>query len=301
MTFPAPPTPLQISYYDPDGGYWNLSDKSVSNGYVCSAISGIEGLPVSMQTIPLLDGTAIPNIYIPQPGSIVIAIMLTWPNDSENAFWALVDRFVHAFYHRRNSGPSAGWIHIIRPDGTERRIAVYTTSGLDTPEVGLHNMLFTLTMQTPDPFWQDVNTQTFNFTIGQQNGILPIFPIDLNPAATIGTVNIVNSGTAYGYPMWLITGPGTPTLINNTSHRQWSLNQAIPAGQQVQVVTWPGFQTVVNVTTSANIWDWLVLASGTAGDLWPLMVGSNNIGITMAGATANTSVQLQWVNRYKAK
>ena len=46
----APPTPLQIAYIDPDGGSWNLSDRSMQSGYACSAIAGIEGLPVSMGT-----------------------------------------------------------------------------------------------------------------------------------------------------------------------------------------------------------------------------------------------------------
>jgi hypothetical protein len=301
MSFPAPPTPLQISYLEPDGGYWYLSDYSLSNGYVCSSIVGIEGFPISMQTIPLLDGTSIPNIYIPQPGTIVMAVLLTWPGNNENAYYDLVDRFIHAFYMRRNEQPSLGWLQIQRPDGSIRRIAIFTTSGLDTPEVGLHNMLFTLTFQTPDPFWQDVNSQSFNFTIGSQTGILPLFPISLNAPTIFGNVNIDNTGSAEAYPVWLITGPGTPSMVNNTSGRTWSLNTPIPAGQVVEVVTRPGYQSVVNTTTGVNIWDQLVLGGGSSSDLWSLMVGVNNVSISMSGATANTNVNVEWVNRYKAK
>jgi hypothetical protein len=274
---------------------------SMSNGYVCSAISGLEGMPVSLQTIPLLDGTAVANIYIPQPGTIIMSVLLTWPGNSENAYWDLVEDFIHAFYHRRNQGPAYGWLQVQRPDGTVRKIQVYTTSGLDTPEVGFHNMLFTLTLQTPDPFWQDVNTQNFVFTVGGQNGILPIYPIDLNAPTVFGNVNIINGGSALAYPIWIITGPGTPQMINNTSKRQWSLNTVIPAGQVVEVITWPGFQSAVNTTTSTNIWDQMILASGSSSDLWPLLVGNNNVSIGLSGATPNSSVQIQWVNRYKAK
>jgi hypothetical protein len=90
-------------------------------------------------------------------------------------------------------------------------------------------------------------------------------------------------------------------MINNTSKRQWSLSTAIPAGQVVEVITWPGFQSAVNTTTSTNIWDQMILASGSSSDLWPLLVGNNNVSIGLSGATPNSSVQIQWVNRYKAK
>jgi hypothetical protein len=162
-------------------------------------------------------------------------------------------------------------------------------------------MLFTLTFQTPDPYWQDVNTQNFVFTVGTNTGILPIYPVDLNAPTIFGNVNINNTGSALGYPVWLITGPGTPTMINNTSNRQWSLTSPVPAGQVVEVVTRPGYQSAVNTTTGVNIWDQLILASGSSSDLWPLLVGNNNVSIGLSGATAVSSVQLQWVNRYKTK
>ena len=55
------PTPLNISYIDPDGRLWSLSDMSMAQGWICSGLAGIEGRPVTMQTVPLLDGTAIPS------------------------------------------------------------------------------------------------------------------------------------------------------------------------------------------------------------------------------------------------
>jgi hypothetical protein len=54
----APPSPLQIDYIDPDGFDWNLSDMTFSKGYICTGISGIEGLIGSLQSVPLLDGWA---------------------------------------------------------------------------------------------------------------------------------------------------------------------------------------------------------------------------------------------------
>jgi len=82
-----------------------------------------------------------------------------------------------------------------------------------------------------------------------------------------------------------------------TTGRQWSLNASIPAGNVVQVTTQPGQQYVVNQTTATNIWDSLVLSS--LRDLWPLVGGTNQVNIAMAGSSAATSVQVQWTNRWQ--
>ena len=292
------PVPLVISYIDPDGVTWNLSDLSMSNGYVCSAIAGIDGFPVMMQIVPLLDGTAVPNILLPQPGTIGLAILVTRPaSDNESDYYALLDRLTRAFWNNRNSAPAPGTLIIQRPDGTARQISVYTTSGLDTPDVGKDNkMVYSFSLATPDPWWSDLVPTILNFNTGVNNGILPVLPVDLNGAAVIGNIVVNNAGNMFTFPTWTITGPGTPTLRNNTTGRAWSLNTAIPAGQQVQVVTKRGQQAAVNITTGANIWGQLVISSPR--DLWPLAAGNNSISITMTGATSATQVSMSYVNRW---
>ena len=294
----APPTPLQIDYIDPDGNDWNLGDESMQNGYACSAITGIEGLPVSMQTIPMLDGTSIPSLYLPQPGTITIAIAVTCPASGlEGDYYANLDAVARAFYNRRNEQPAPGYLRIQRPDGSSRQVAVYTTSGLNTPEVGISNdTIYTLTLQTPDPYWSDLIQQTANYSISPASGILPLLPVFLAGSTVIGTNTVVNGGNAQAWPIWTITGPGTPTMQNLTTGRKWSMNTVIQAGHVVQVVTKPGQQMAVDTTTGANMWDNLVLSS--LRDLWSLMAGSNQISIAMSGSTLATSVNLAWTNRW---
>ena len=295
----TPPTPLQIDYIDPDGNDWNLSDLSMKNGYICTGISGIEGLATSLQTIPLLDGTAAPSLYIPQPGSIVLGILIGRPaSNLENDYYALLDRVARAFFHRRNEQPKPGYIQIQRPDGTTRQIAVFTTSGPNTPEVAVSNHSnFSFTLQTPDPYWQDLVSQGLSYVMNTAPGILPLLPIQLAGGQLIGVSTIVNNGNAQTWPVWTITGPGTPTIQNLTTGRQWSLNTPIPGGNIVQVVTKPGQQMAINATTLSNIWDQLVLG-GTLSNLWALMSGSNQVNISIVGATSATSVGLSWVNRW---
>jgi hypothetical protein len=294
-----PPTPLQIDYIDPDGFDWDLSDLAMTKGYVCAGIAGIEGLPVSLQTVPLLDGTAIPNFYIPQPGSIAIAIVVGRPSsDSEDDYYTTMDAVVRAFYNRRNELPRAGWLQIQRPDGTTRQTQVFTTSGLNTPEVGINNVtVYSLVLQTPDPYWSDLNQQTLIYKLNVSAGILPILPIPLSGSTVLGNAKITNNGNGLAYPTWTITGPGTPTMKNLTSGKQWSLNTSIPAGNVVQITTKPGTQYATNLTTSTNIWDQLVLGTSLR-NLWPLVGGDNQINIAMAGATAATAVQVSWTNRW---
>jgi hypothetical protein len=297
------PIPLVIDYQDPDGNWWSLSDRSMSQGWVCSAIAGIEGLPVLMQTLPLLDGTAIPLTYIPQTGTIGLAILVGRPaNNDQFVYYQNLDKVVRAFYNRRNQTPTPGTLRVTRPDGSRRIIAVYTTSGLNTPEVGVNDAtLFSLALSTPDPYWSDYGDTALHFQISFGNsGILPItFPapgIQFNPSQEAGSFVLTNWGDAQAYPNWIITGPGTPTVTNKTTGRSWALNQAIPAGQQVQVTTKPGATSCVNITTGISIWGQLVF--GGPHDLFPLVPGDNLVTIQVAGATVATAVDVGFTNRW---
>jgi len=293
------PSPLQISYVDPDGNNWNFSDLSMAGGYACAGIAGIEGLPVSMSTIPLLDGTAIPNFYIPQPGAIAIAILVSRPaSGEEDDYYALLDRVVRAFYNRRNELPKAAWLQVQRPDGTTRQTQVYTVSGINSPEVAIdNNTLYSFVISNPDPYWSDLVTQSLIYSQNISSGILPVLPVALGSSAIIGNALITNQGSAYTWPTWTITGPGIPTIKNLTTGKQWSLNASVPAGNVIQVSTKPGTQYATNLTTSANIWDQLVLGTSIR-NLWPLVAGDNQINMTMTGASSATSVRVDWVNRW---
>jgi hypothetical protein len=294
----SPIIPLSISYIDPDGVTWFLSDYTMKNGYVCSAIAGIDGFPNLLQVIPLLDGTAIPNILIPQPGTIGLAILVTRPaNGNSNDYYNLLDRFTHAFWTSRNQVPAPGTLVIQRPNGLSRKIAVYITSGMDTPDVGKNDMmLYSFSLSTPDPFWSDLAPIQVNFSQSTASGILPLLPIALAGSNILGDTNVYNQGNMYTYPIWTITGPGQPTITNKLTNRSWGLNTPIPAGQVVQVNTTRGQQSVVNITTQQNLWGQLVFSG--AHDLWPIVGGNNLINITMTGSTSASNVNLQYTQKW---
>jgi hypothetical protein len=298
MTVDAP-TPLQISYTDPDGYSWDLSDQTMQNGYICTGIAGIEGVPVMSQLIPLLDGSARTDLFMAQPGTIAIGIFITRPeSDQENDYYALLDKLTAAFYNRRNTLPASGLLNVQRPDGTIRSIPVFTTSGLNTPEVAVSNgTIYAFTLQTPDPFWADSLTNQLSFIgAGSAPGILPLLPVRLGQSTIFGVNQMTNAGTADTWPEWTITGPGTPTIQNVTTGRTFALSSNIPSGQIVSIKTKPGFQQCVNTTTALNIWDQLAISSPR--DLWSLIPGVNNVSIALAGSTAASKIIVSWQNRW---
>jgi hypothetical protein len=302
------PNPLKITYYDPDyvagsktanDHVWDLSDRTMANGYVCSAIAGIEGLPVMMQEIPLLDGTAIPNIYIPQTGTIGLAILVARPaSDNENDYYTLLDRIVRAFYNRRNEAPKPGLLKIKRPSGTTRQIYTYTTSGFNTPDVGVNDMtVYSFALSTPDPFWSGEDVTSIPFAFTNYTGILPVLPVQLNAAHSLGgPITITINGDMPSYPTWIIDGPGTPTVKNVTNNRAWALNKAVSNGQRVQVNTARGHQAVFDANTKANLWSELVFSGPR--DLWPLTAGDNIVTISIPDATLSTVVTLEYWDKW---
>jgi hypothetical protein len=287
-----------LSYIDPDAHEWILSDLGLPNGYVCTGISGATGIPVSLQSIPVLGGTAVPLLYLPQPNTLTLGVYLeTPPGGTENDYYKLLDAFVRAFYNRRNDVPAPGYLVVGRPDGTKRQLAVYCIAGLDTADHGILNAVYGLSLEAPDPHWQDQQAQQVLYSLSTATGILPLLPVFLGGGTVLGTSLVVNDGGAIAYPVWTITGPGTPTIQNITTGRQWSLGTAIPAGQIVTVSTVPNQQYVYNNTTATSWWNNLVIS--TSRDLWSLQVGDNQINIQLSGATANSSIQLSWTRRWQ--
>lgn len=300
------PSPVQFTYIDPDGGSWLLSDNLLSQGYVCTGISGIAGLPVAFSTIPLIDGGVAPQLYIPQPGNVNMGLYIEALNGDQNSYMNLLDKLTYAFYNRRNGSPAPGFLQGQRPDGTSRQLALFCTSGLDQPSAsssddGLQTgqlwTTYVLTFQSPDPFWYDVNTQQIVFGLaGAPTGILPLLPIALGLSTVLGTATVHNDAGAESYPYWDITGPGIPVIKNNSTGRSFSMGSSLASGQTVRVTTQPGQQSVVDLSTGANLWSNLVAASPR--DLWPIIVGSNSLTLTMSGAGTGSQIVMNWTKRW---
>lgn len=295
----SPLIPPQITYIDPDGGSWPLSDLGLQNGYICTGIVGISGVPVNLTTIPLVTGGAIPQLVISQPGQIAIGIYIESPNGDVNSYMKLLDEFEYAFRTERNGSPAPGQLVIQRQDGSSRYVNVYVTAGNDTAVDDTPTCsTYALSLISPDPYWYDLVPTLINYTLQVTGGtgILPLLPINLTPSTVFGNQIVVNDGGADAYPIWVFNGPGLPNVQNLTTGFGFSFATALSSGQSVQVSTVPGNQYAIDTGSLSNQWGQIV--KNSPRDLWPLARGSNSISISMSGATSSSSVLLQYTRRW---
>jgi hypothetical protein len=290
--------PPQITYVDPDGVLWPLTDLTLSNGYICTNIAGISGVPVNFSSIPMVTGGAVPQIIISQPGQIAMGMYLESLGDV-NAYMKLLDSFAYSFRTERAGSPSPGYLVVQRQDGSTRQLAVYVTGGVEAAvDEGVAFSTYLLTLNAPDPYWYDQypTVLQYNLTASGVTGILPLLPINLTPSTVFGSQNVINDGGADTYPIWTFTGPGIPTVQNVSTGFQFSFFSALVSGQQVQVSTVPGNQYAIDISNGNNMWGQIV--KNSPRDLWPLIRGTNQISIQMSGATSSSAIQLQYTRRW---
>lgn len=300
------PARLGYTYIDPDGHSWGLSDVDGWDmpgglGVICSDIVGISGVPQSFSSVPLVQGGALPQQLIAQPRTIIMTLtaIATGGAAGQLDYLRLLDRISYAFTTVRNQRPAPGLLIVQRPDGSARQCTVYCTSGNDQPDdssvttSGLLYTFYTMTFTAPDPYFYDTEAlPTFNFEAPDEDatGILPLLPVSLQGATNLGDVTITNGGNADAYGIWAVTGPGKPTVINNTTGRQWGFNTALDDAQTAIITTQPGQQSVKDEATGDSLWDRLVEASPR--DLWPFVPGDNKITVTMDSSGDGTEVDL---------
>lgn len=456
------PQRIGIQYVDPDGNTWDFMDLDMTDGFICTGIRGIGGAPVQLSTIPLVRGGAIAQLMTYQPRQLGMGIFALGQAEAQNDYLDLLDRLAIAFTNIRDDAPAPGTLIFSRPDGSQRQISVYCTSGQDQPDddntlSGLLYTTYALTMEAPDPFFYDAlptslafgspvsssalayydfetdvqgftgssaagtgttavslsttffstgaqslrldpdgtsvtpeargpvipvtpgqvititgdfwcnvaltgtgqigfrafsdaagtafvsssyitgfnmtantkTTKTFSYTVPTDGsiqsvkftfringttppttthmygdnitltnkvGILPLLPIALNGASSFGDIIVTNDGQADAYPVWTLTGPGTPTIQNVTTGRSWSWDIDLTAGQVVVVNTMPGQQSAIDQGTGLSVWSHLV--TNSPRDLWPLVKGDNDINISVTNATAQTAVAMSYLRRW---
>jgi hypothetical protein len=118
---------------------------------------------------------------------------------------------------------------------------------------------------------------------------------DVTLSQTGGT-GLFNPGDISTYPTWTLTGPFTSvTATQAETGKTWTIGYSAAAGDILTLNTIPGQTSLVN-NAGTNQWDKL-----TAGyQLWPLIPGTNTIGMTIVGATAASSAKLVFTPRYES-
>ena len=302
-TWPGLAARPDLTWTDPDGIVWDLSDLGMGSGVVATAISGIGGMPNALTMLPLPTGAFIVQSQIPQPRTVTLGLYAESPDHTDpSAAHLLYQAITNAFWTVRGGNPAPGYLGVQQPDGTQRLLECYVTAGLDQPDttdLPLWQTTWTLTLTT-QPYWIDVpaNQQgPIVFAAPTAGaGVPPMPPVLLSAATTLGMATVDYTGDADTWPLWVVTGPGTPGVTNLTTGLEWTLAVSVPEGDVWTIVTDPAAGP--SVTDQAGASQWAALAAADPRVLWPLVPGVNQLDVTLSGAETGSSVALYYIRRW---
>lgn len=287
------PPRKRITWTGPAGDVFELTNENVGMG----SLQGRSGFGLAPTTLTADDldsgGGLLRSIHAgPQIVHIPLAV---WADDS-TTFYARYDQLAASFQHVRGGKTVPGRLTVQRPDGKARSTTAYYQDGLN-PQEWTNRKGVTITdlqFWCPSPYWYG-DTITYRVTYPDPAGFpfFPILPLVLAPAnvSTGGPVTITNPGDAPSWPVWRITGPGTPTLTSITRGETILFTEEVPAGRTVTIDTRPPSiapDTALTAVddTDANWWPML----DQFPQLWPLEAGPNTVNLAMAGATSDTQI-----------
>jgi hypothetical protein len=296
VPLPVHPVPLGLTYVDPDGQAWALTDRS--SGVVALTCAGISGPQPSVTSVNLPGGGALPQSYRPAARTIILGIFTEGATQAE--FLQRQDRWTRAIWNERLGNPAPGLLVLARPDGSSRQIQVMCIDGGDQSDddatkSGLTWSTYALTFAADDPLWADSDAIEVSFGTSSAAGVPPMPPIVLAPATLLGDSQVTNTGDADSYPLWTIHGPGTPTLTNNTTGRSFGLDVTLGDDEVVVVDTRPTLQSAVDQDGDDR---WGDLVKSSPRDLWPLVPGVNDLNLSIADSGDGSQVVLSYTRRW---
>ena len=306
----TPPAPVPVGlprkhivWETPSGDLIDLSDSAA--GYVSiPGRSGFGVVPRENVYDQHLDGASMRAVRVlPRVVSLPIRIQ----GSTTDEYLSRLRRLQAAFRHPVDPAtgiPRPGKLRVLLPDGSARELRAYYNGGLDGTEDPLDDLILKmqefpeLEFLAVDPYWVGgvVNSPTWRTGVGTAWFGGP-FPRMLSASQVLGGVSVLVPGDAECYPVWTITGPGSPVVRNETTGREWRFRDSAPlsAGQTVTVDTRPDVLTVVD-----DQGDSLYSALDEWPDLWPLEPGVNDLTVEMVGADTGSSIRFTAEIRWQA-
>ncbi|MEU0991266.1 phage tail family protein [Streptomyces sp. NPDC005953] len=284
----------QVSFTDPSGIVTTLTDWE--RGWVLQP--GAKGLDMPSYAMtqdesPGIDGYAVRQVRA--QGKTISLPIAFWANDSRAAYKARRRGFIRSLNPKR--GP--GTLTVTEPDGTARSIGVYYSDGMEGDEsrdaAGARWCVSVLTFACPSPYWLGTEV-THTWRNGSDATFLPFLPLAVGGSEVLGEVTVDQDGDDDAFPVWTITGPATTvTLTNQTTSESLVLTRTLTGADTVVIDTRERQQTAL-LNGVTNLWPDL----SDDSTLWPLAEGTNDLVLTVAGSTGDTSVRMTYQLRYLA-
>lgn len=272
-----------------------------ANGYVSTVgRSGFGPVDAQIASDQMWDGSSLVRNHRLQPRVITVPLYILAPDTA--TYLARLRALQAALRHPPDPAtglPVPGRITVHLPDGTQRSAPAYYQSGASPTEDQVDDVaaglvaLPNLQWYAPVPTWEGEEiSQTWQLA-GTPSGVPPMPPVLLGTGTVLGSTQITNPGDADAYPVWTITGPGTPVISNAGTGESYEFTTALAAGQTVTVDCRPveiapqtGLTAVDNTGT-----DWWP-AFADYPDFWTLPPGTSSISLEMDGATSASSVSV---------
>lgn len=305
---PPPPAVIpevgyaSISYIDPSGAVWPMTDQSRGFFALAEGISGLGAAPVTITSDPLPRGGSKVRHVQPQPRTIV------WPihveADTHQEFIDLWRAIGRAFTDTLRYGP--GVLDIARPDGKRRQIRVFYQEGFDglgQAGTGISWDNAVMTLFCEDPYFYDPEPVTirrgFGGTEASEDFLAP-YP-SVSSSQVLGDTTLTNPGDVVAWPTWTITGPASGVVITNSdTGESFAIDPDatgiahgnLLSGETVTVATDPPSVRFGGVNWTASL-NW------PSAQLWSLHPGGTAVDFNLSGAGAGSSVTATFYARYE--
>lgn len=281
-------TDLSISYND-----LNLSD---ANGYLVNFLNGLDGndLRISEELTTDRSGGNIWNILM---GMRNITIEGKIVGETASDFFTAKRDFYNAF-----SGKDARYLTLGLWNGDTRRIPAKVV-GLPqiaySPE-DVTQKTFRVDLKCELPYWESTTVTSDTAILDEVVGVeipteVPFsFGSSNNNTLTInntGDINYLDDDGVF-IEAYIYGNVVDPYVINSTTGEFFWIDNTIPSGHYVHIYYDGGLYVKYDDSV-----DWYRYFKG---DIFSLASGSNNIVFTASTYSAEASLLVNWINRYKS-
>lgn len=300
---PPPASPAEVgyasvTYIDPRGNRWPLTDTREQQWTPADGVSGLGAAPYSLTSDQHPRGGA--RLRHVQP----LARTITWPllviGDDHASFVARWRELARAFTDTLRLGP--GILEFQRPDGSRRQIEVLYEEGFDVSGAAYSGMTWdtaVLSLWCEDPYWYNPATLTVHREHSVGEDYLAPFP-SVSSGQVLGATTVTNPGDIVVWPTWTITGPASLITFTHADSGDSFVFDPTPvhggpllAGESMTVRTDP---VQVRYQDGTN---WVGGLNFPGAVLWGLEPGDNAVTFQLDGSGPGSAVDLSFNARYE--
>jgi hypothetical protein len=281
-----------VGYVDPTAREWSLSDEDL--GYrLTSGVAGFGSQAVQWSTRARSRGGVGLNSarYLER---ILTLPILVWGQDHMGFLGHWYD-LEDAITRTTEEGP--GYIRVVRPDGSERRIDCVYYAGWDNGQGDDWSFdCVPLQMFCPKGYWYDPKPVTVERSSVSGHSFYGPYP-RVSSGRTLGSSTITNSGQLTTYATWQVDGPMTAleaTITKpNGGTETFTVTHTLTGGQSLFITTDP---PTIKDEAGDSLFAGLTMPGSS---LWGIPRGTSQVDFAVSGSGAGTKVTLEFLRRFK--